>query len=97
MPADTIFALSSGQLPAGVAVMRISGSEALAVASSLVNRLPDPHEAALRTLSGTHFAFLAWAMGLVFSLSNSFAAAGCLARLDRRRAVNERMLYDVWI
>lgn len=39
---DTIFALSSGRLPSGVAVVRISGTEAQAAALALGGMLPPP-------------------------------------------------------
>lgn len=42
---DTIFALSSGRLPAGVAVVRISGPEAGAAALALSGTLPPPRVA----------------------------------------------------
>ena len=38
---DTIYALSSGAVPSGVAVVRLSGSEALGIASALVSKLPN--------------------------------------------------------
>jgi len=47
---DTIFALSSGAPPAAIAVLRISGPRAFAVAESLAGRLPEPRRAALRAL-----------------------------------------------
>ncbi len=47
---DTIVALSSGSLPAGIAVLRISGPAALAVVSRHVARLPEPRRAVLRTI-----------------------------------------------
>lgn len=47
---DTIYALSSGAPPAGVAVVRISGPKAKATLEALAGRLPDPRRAALRTL-----------------------------------------------
>ncbi|MDL2406452.1 tRNA uridine-5-carboxymethylaminomethyl(34) synthesis GTPase MnmE [Rhizobium calliandrae] len=47
---DTIFALSSGGLPAGVGVVRISGPEALDVTNVLVGSLPKPRQAALKTI-----------------------------------------------
>lgn len=47
---DTIFALSSGALPAGIAVVRISGPQALAVAEQLSGSLPPPRSLALRSL-----------------------------------------------
>ena len=47
---DTIFALSSGALPAGIAVIRISGPEAFAAVTRLAGELPSPRRASLRTL-----------------------------------------------
>lgn len=48
---DTIFALSSGQPPAAIGVIRISGPEAFAAVESLTGGgLPPPRRASLRTL-----------------------------------------------
>ncbi len=47
---DTIFALSSGAPPAGIAVVRVSGPEAGAVLTKLVGRLPQPRRAATAVL-----------------------------------------------
>ena len=47
---DTIYALSSGSVPSGVAVIRISGPLAKAALLALTPRLPEPRQAALRTL-----------------------------------------------
>ena len=49
---DTIFALSSGSPPAGIAVVRVSGPDAQHAALALAGSLPEPRRAALRTLSG---------------------------------------------
>ena len=55
---DTIFALSSGPPPAGIAVVRISGPRAGPALSALTGKLPAPRRAALATLvdpaDGTH-------------------------------------------
>lgn len=48
---DTIFALSSGQSPAAIGVIRISGPQAFAAVESLAGKLPLPRRASLRTLS----------------------------------------------
>jgi tRNA modification GTPase len=48
--ADTIFALSSGAPPAGVAVIRISGSDAGAALERLAGALPKSRRATLRNL-----------------------------------------------
>jgi tRNA modification GTPase len=47
---STIYALSSGQGRAGVAVIRVSGSEAREVAVGLAGKLPEPRFASLRSL-----------------------------------------------
>lgn len=47
---DTIFALSSGALPAALAVVRISGPAAFAAGRALAGRLPEPRRAGLRRL-----------------------------------------------
>lgn len=48
---DTIFALSSGQPPAGIAVVRISGPHAGACLRELAGKLPAPRRAALVRLT----------------------------------------------
>jgi tRNA modification GTPase len=47
---DTIFAVSSGAPPSAIAVLRVSGSGALAAAERLCGRLPEPRRAGLRRL-----------------------------------------------
>ena len=47
---DTIFALSSGQPPAAVSVIRISGPSATAAAAQIAGTLPEPRTAAVRVL-----------------------------------------------
>src|SRR3954467_5041038 len=44
---DTIFALSSGRLPAAIAVVRISGPRSRAALEKLIGRVPEPRKAAL--------------------------------------------------
>ena len=46
----TIFALSSGRLPAAIAVVRISGAATRAALETLVAKVPEPRRAALRKL-----------------------------------------------
>ena len=50
MPAETIFALSSGAPPAGIAVVRVSGPAAGDALRTLAGGLPAPRKAAARTL-----------------------------------------------
>ena len=47
---DTIFALSSGALPAAIGVIRISGPRAVEAAASLVGPLPEIRQARLRRI-----------------------------------------------
>ena len=50
MSDDTIFALSSGQPPAAIAIIRISGPHAEAAVRALAGDLPPPRSARLRHL-----------------------------------------------
>ncbi len=52
MPADrdTIFALSSGHLPAAIAVVRLSGPRARFGLETLISKMPEPRVGALRRL-----------------------------------------------
>ena len=63
---DTIFALSSGKPPAAIAVMRISGSRAMAVGEQLAGSLPAPRHAAVRTLRDADGATLDQALVIAF-------------------------------
>lgn len=47
---DTIFALSTGRLPAGVAIIRLSGPHCRAVLSALTGRVPPPATLAYQAL-----------------------------------------------
>lgn len=47
---DTIFALSSGQPPAAIAIVRISGPEAAKALEALSGKMPEPRHASLATL-----------------------------------------------
>jgi tRNA modification GTPase len=50
MEPSTIFALSSGRLPAAIAVVRVSGPQAGAALTALARRMPAPREAMLARL-----------------------------------------------
>uniref|UniRef100_UPI003B637462 tRNA uridine-5-carboxymethylaminomethyl(34) synthesis GTPase MnmE n=1 Tax=Sphingomonas sp. PL-96 TaxID=2887201 RepID=UPI003B637462 len=47
---DTIFAVSSGQPPAAIALLRVSGPDALAVAEAMAGKLPPQRQAGVRAL-----------------------------------------------
>lgn len=59
---DTIFALSSGSPPAGIAVIRISGPLAGAALENLSGKLPPPRRAVARNLRGSDGSLLDHAM-----------------------------------
>jgi tRNA modification GTPase len=63
---DTIFAQSSGQPPAAIAVIRISGERAHAAAEALSGRLPAVRQATLRKLRGADGSVLDEALLLRF-------------------------------
>lgn len=64
--ADTIFALSSGALPAAIAIIRISGPQAFSAIELLAGRLPAPRQASLVTLKAPSGEELDRALALIF-------------------------------
>ena len=63
---DTIFALSSGQVPAAIGIIRISGPEAAGAVEALAGSLPEPRKAVLRALRDADGAMLDRALVLWF-------------------------------
>lgn len=63
---DTIVALSSGRPPAAIAVLRVSGPQAIAIAGQLAGPLPAPRCAGLRALRDGDGALLDRALVLFF-------------------------------
>lgn len=85
---DTIFALSSGTLPAGIAVVRISGPDAFGAAQALAGSLPEPRRAAVRALRDADGTLLD--RGLVLCFPGPATATGedlCELHLHGGRAV----------
>lgn len=74
---DTIFALSSGAPPAGIAVLRLSGPSAFAAAQRLAGPLPPPRRAGLRKLTGAGGELLDEALVLVFPGPASATGEDC--------------------
>lgn len=62
----TIYAVSSGNLPAAIAVLRITGPAAIAAATALAGTLPEPRRAGLRALRDADGGLLDRALVLVF-------------------------------
>ncbi|MFD0859489.1 tRNA uridine-5-carboxymethylaminomethyl(34) synthesis GTPase MnmE [Roseovarius aquimarinus] len=69
---DTIFAMSSAQGKAGVAVIRVSGPQAHEACAALCEDVPPPRIAALRVLKDADGAPLDQALVLVFERGASF-------------------------
>ncbi|MGN6778228.1 tRNA uridine-5-carboxymethylaminomethyl(34) synthesis GTPase MnmE [Rhizobium sp.] len=75
---ETIYALSSGGLPAGVAVIRISGNLAVPIAEALAGVLPQPRQAALRTIRTRNDLVIDRGLVLVFPGPASFTGEDCV-------------------
>ncbi|MHB0951605.1 MAG: tRNA uridine-5-carboxymethylaminomethyl(34) synthesis GTPase MnmE [Allorhizobium sp.] len=75
---DTIFALSSGGLPAGVAVVRISGDEAFDICRKMCGELPPPRLASLRSIRSRNGAVLDRGIVLAFPGPHSFTGEDCI-------------------
>jgi tRNA modification GTPase len=75
---ETIFALSSGALPAGVAVIRLSGPAALQAGAQLAGRLPAPRQAALRVIRDRDGTDIDQGIVLVFPAPASFTGEDCV-------------------
>lgn len=69
---ETIFALSSGPVPAGLAVVRISGEEVPAVVTALVGDVPPPRRAALRSIRTRNGLVIDTGLILFFPAPHSF-------------------------
>jgi tRNA modification GTPase len=76
---DTIYALSSGSLPAGVAVLRVSGPLAISALISLIgDRLPPARSAGLRTIRNRNDETIDQALVLQFPTPHSFTGEDCV-------------------
>lgn len=78
MSQSTIVALSSGALPSGVAIIRLSGPRAFAAAKALCGVLPDPRSLALRVLRHPETGeALDSGLVVLFPAPNSFTGEDC--------------------
>lgn len=85
---DTIFALSSGSLPAGLAVIRLSGSRAISVLEKLAGPLPPARHASLRTIRRTDGSVIDRGLAITFPAPHSFTGEDCVElHLHGSRAV----------
>ncbi|ATU93443.1 tRNA uridine-5-carboxymethylaminomethyl(34) synthesis GTPase MnmE [Phyllobacterium zundukense] len=74
---ETIFALSSGRLPSGVAVVRISGPQTRFVIETICGNLPEARYAALRTFKDTQASAIDRGLVLFFPAPHSFTGEDC--------------------
>ncbi|MEM8650873.1 MAG: tRNA uridine-5-carboxymethylaminomethyl(34) synthesis GTPase MnmE [Pseudomonadota bacterium] len=74
---QTIVALSSGAVPSGIAVIRISGVQAKMALESLIGGLPEPRVAKLSDLRGRDGQVLDRGIILWFPSPNSFTGEDC--------------------
>jgi tRNA modification GTPase len=74
---DTIYALSSGSLPAGVAVIRISGPEVRSVVAALCDGLPVARKASLRWIRSRNDEYLDQGLVIFFEAPQSFTGEDC--------------------
>lgn len=74
---DTIFALSSGALPSGVAVIRLSGPHVIAALSALAGTVPPPRRAVLRALRSSQGDVLDQGLVIFFPAPASFTGEDC--------------------
>ncbi|MDQ6434162.1 tRNA uridine-5-carboxymethylaminomethyl(34) synthesis GTPase MnmE [Mesorhizobium sp. LHD-90] len=93
---DTIVALSSGHLPSGVAVVRVSGPGARAAIASLSGSLPVPRMARYGALRSPDGALLDHGLTLLFPAPNSFTGEDCAEfQVHGGRAVVEAVLETI--
>lgn len=72
MLSDTIFALSSGGLPAGVAVIRVSGSATTSVMLAMTGRVPPPRQAVYTAIRNGDGEILDRGLVIYFKAPSSF-------------------------
>jgi tRNA modification GTPase len=75
---DTIFALSSGRLPAGIAVLRISGPDALRAAMAMAGDLAPARQLAVRSIRKRSGEIIDHGMVVSFPGPDSFTGEDCV-------------------
>ncbi|MEN5247682.1 tRNA uridine-5-carboxymethylaminomethyl(34) synthesis GTPase MnmE [Brucella pseudintermedia] len=93
---DTIFALSSGRLPSGVAVVRISGPRVRFVLETIIGAIPTPRNAAYKLFRSRNGDPIDRGLVLFFPGPNSFTGEDCAEfHLHGGKAVVEKLLTEV--
>lgn len=93
---DTIFALSSGALPSGVAVVRLSGPRALDVAAILAGRVSRPRQASLQWIRKRNGERIDQGLVFTFPAPASFTGEDCVEfQVHGGRAVIAALLQEL--
>ncbi len=93
---DTIFALSSGRLPSGVAVVRVSGPNTRFVLETICHSIPEPRHADLLTFRTRNSEPIDRGLALFFSAPHSFTGEDCAEfHLHGGKAVVEKLLVEL--
>ncbi|MBH9974850.1 MULTISPECIES: tRNA uridine-5-carboxymethylaminomethyl(34) synthesis GTPase MnmE [Bartonella] len=93
---DTIFALSSGKLPSGVAVIRVSGDMTRAIVKTLLGKIPAPRVMSYGKLVAQDGDFLDSALTVFFPSPHSFTGEDCAEfHLHGGKAVIDRFLNEL--
>jgi tRNA modification GTPase len=74
---DSIFALSSGSLPSGVAIIRVSGPHVRAALASVCGSVPAPRQAVLRRFRDADGTTIDRGIALFFARPASFTGEDC--------------------
>jgi tRNA modification GTPase len=93
---NTIFALSSGRLPSGVAIIRLSGTDVRFVLETIVGEIPKPRMATYRAFRSGAGEILDSGLVLYFPGPYSFTGEDCAEfHLHGGRAVVDRFLSEL--
>src|SRR6478735_8287409 len=93
---DTIYALSSGGLPSGVAMIRISGTRTTEVLAKLSGKIPAPRLAKLSSIRGRNDQLIDQGLVLFFKGPGSFTGEDCAElQLHGGKAVVEAVLTEL--
>jgi tRNA modification GTPase len=94
--ADTIYALSSGGLPSGVAVIRISGPQTRSALQRLCGTVPLPRQATLRSIRNRNDDVLDQGLVFYFPAPASFTGEDCAElQVHGGRAVVDAILTEL--
>jgi tRNA modification GTPase len=96
MYTDTIFALSSGLVPSGVAIVRISGPKVRFALETMIGFIPENRKAVLSNISGRTGELIDRGLTLFFQAPNSFTGGDCGEfHIHGGRAVVDAVLFEL--